>query len=270
MIIYFEFSVAEAAEFEIGKLIGQGGYGFVYIARHQYWNTVAYKKLPVEIVQKCDEDGLITEAKIHLRLAHPNIVKCLSIIFEPGHYGLILEYMEHGEIRNYLSQNKNSQITLSFVHDVALGMDYLHCLDPPVIHGDLKIRNVLLGKDLKARICDFGFSIWKNYSQSHSANTVALGTLTHVPPERLKNNTLRKNEASDVYSFGITVWEMTTLQDPFKHAAGNQSLVQYWIMHGQRPDIEEPSWKSLPQSIIDMVYTSWQEEADKRRRSQIS
>ena len=74
-------------------------------------------------------------------------------MFESGHYGLVLEFMEHGELIEYLQANKcDMELKLQMIRDVASGMNYLHSQTPPVIHGDLKIENVLVGSDLKAKV----------------------------------------------------------------------------------------------------------------------
>ena len=69
------------------ELIGQGGYGKVYKAMHAEWGPVAYKEIQVEIVKKKEINQLINEVKIHCKLHHSNIVRYLSAVFEPGHYG---------------------------------------------------------------------------------------------------------------------------------------------------------------------------------------
>ena len=95
------------------------------------------------------------EAAIQYRLNHPNILKLLAIVFEPGSYGLILEFMKHGELSDFLEENNIGwEKKLLLVCDVVLAMCYLHSQKPPIIHGDLKIQNVLIGEELKAKVCD--------------------------------------------------------------------------------------------------------------------
>ena len=154
-------------------------------------------------IDKSDEDSLREEANIHLRLSHPNIIKCLGVFLEPGNHGIIFELAEHGELRNYLKKKEKIKTRLDMLHEVSSGMKYLHSLNPPVIHGDLKIQNILVGENHKAKLCDFGFSRWKNYSQSRSAKDVPRGTSTHIPPEYLKDSQLRKTEKFDVYSLSL-------------------------------------------------------------------
>ena len=138
-------------------MIGAGGYGKVYEARHpDFQGTVAYKRINAVFVQPCEEADLKGEARIHMQLVHPNVVKCFAVVFEPDHYGMILEFMKYGGTKNYLKENNNSlRSKLKIIKDVASGMKYLHSLTPPVIHGDLKLENVSMGEDETAKVCDF-------------------------------------------------------------------------------------------------------------------
>ena len=218
---------------------------------------VAFKKLKVEIIQKEDVDIFRKEADLNLKLEHTNIIKCLGTIFEPGNYGIIFEFAEYGELRDYLVKKNDMKIKLSMLHDVALGMEYLHGIIPnPVIHGDLKIQNVLVGRDEVAKICDFGFSHFNNYSQSRSMNEVRLGTVTHIPPEYWNDNMLRKTEKFDIYSFGICAWEIITLKRPFENARGNPGIIQNWVVSGLRPPLDIfPS--DVPERIRDVIKDCW-------------
>ena len=210
-----------------------------------------------DYIHESDEYSLRQEADLHQKLSHPNIIKCLGVFLEPGHNGIIFELAEYGELRNYLKVNSEIKTRLKMLHEVSSGMKYLHSLNPPVIHGDLKIQNILVGKNYKAKICDFGFSRWKNYSQSRSAKDVPRGTSTHIPPEYLKDSQLRKTEKFDVYSFGICAWEIITLERPFANATGNEGLIQNWVSKGQRPPVTQYPFTVVPQIVIDVLKSCW-------------
>ena len=93
------------------------------------------------------------EAAIHAVLEHPHIVKLLGIVFEPGNYGLILEYMEYGDLEEYLHNHEiDLEDKLRLIREVASGIKYLHSRTPPVIHGDLKIQNVLISSQKTAKV----------------------------------------------------------------------------------------------------------------------
>ena len=249
-------------------IIGQGGYGVVHKAKFiedgDLGRHVAYKKLNAEFIDDTDVDIFKKEAELHLQLDHQNIIKCLGTIFEPGNYGIIFEFAEYGDLRSYLMKNNDMKIKLSMLRDVALGMEYLHSIKPnPVIHGDLKIQNVLVGAEKVAKICDFGFSHIKDYSQSRSMAEVRLGTVTHIPPEYWNDRMLGKNETFDIYSFGITAWEIITLERPFESAHSNSAIIENWVVNGRRPSMNSfPS--ELPERIRVMIQGCWAMAASSR------
>ena len=93
------------------------------------------------------------EASIHASLDDKNIVKMLGLMFELKNYGLILEFMKNGDLSEYLHKhNVDWEGKLDFICDVAAGMNYLHEQSPPIIHGDLKIINVLISENNTAKV----------------------------------------------------------------------------------------------------------------------
>lgn len=93
------------------------------------------------------------EVEILRGLRHKNIISICAVVFEEGSYGIVLEYMKYGGLDSFLSELEVPllyKVQLSF--DVALGMNYLHTLDKPIIHGDLKIQNVLVADGYTAKV----------------------------------------------------------------------------------------------------------------------
>ena len=95
----FELLLTKESSLKRMKPLGEGGYGLVYKANHAEWGTVAFKKLHTQCMKDKDGIALKKEAEIQSKLNHPNIVKFLAMVWEPGCYGLVLEFMEFGEIR---------------------------------------------------------------------------------------------------------------------------------------------------------------------------
>ena len=141
------------------KNIGEGAFGRVYKAHHSIWKTVAYKEIISSEVKTNDiEMKLTAEATLQARLKHPNVLKLLGLIFQRGHYGLVLEFMDNGDMSHYLSQNNvDWETQLRFCIEISSGMKYLHDQKPPIIHGDLKLKNILVSADVTAVICDLDF-----------------------------------------------------------------------------------------------------------------
>lgn len=95
------------------------------------------------------------EAAVHSQLRHPNIVSLFAMVFEEQNYGVILEFMKYGDLSDFYDRfDVTWPFRLNVINDIALGMNYLHQLSPAVIHGDLKIQNILIGDGLKAKVLD--------------------------------------------------------------------------------------------------------------------
>ena len=255
-------SVIRAGALSNPKALGAGGYGIVYKAQHFEWGIVAYKKLHVQFIRDRDLSALKQEAEIQWKLNHPNIVQVLGIVLESCNYGIVLEFVGKGELLDYIQDNNSDlQFKLSASYDVCLALSYLHSLSPPLIHGDLKIENILLEENGRAKVCDFGFSKWKDYWRSHSKEKIRIGTVTHVPPELWKDSFLRKVESFDVYSYGVCLWEILAGDKPFK--GSDPILIKSWVLDNQRPNMESiPS--ETPTPITELMKQCWNENISMR------
>ena len=170
------------------------------------------------------------------------------MVLEPGtSYGLVLEYMEYGEILNFVQEFEPPwERKLIMIQDIVSGVCYLHSLNPSIIHGDLKPQNILLSGDLQAKICDFGFAEWKEYCNSHSGHEIRLGTIPYVPPETWEDRFLRKNEQFDVYSIGICIWEILVVRKPYEIMLPD--VIRESVLSGKRPDL-----KLIPPEVSNKI-----------------
>ena len=148
------------------------------------------------------------ECEILSTLHHPNIVQFVGvsrdrwIIMEYLHASLI-DYIDDG-IRTKKSLHKLFlQQKLKILYDVALGLQYLHERDKPILHRDLTARNVLLTKDLQAKIADLGQAIVKQHNHEQYM-TQGPGMLCYMPPEVLKINP-KYDQSIDIFSFGVLI-----------------------------------------------------------------
>ena len=100
-----------------------------------------------------NRNRLMTEAFIQSYLDHPNVLRMCGLIFQPGHYGLVLDFIEAGDMGQYLCNNNVGwTVKVGFMRDIASGMNYLHGQHPPIIHGDLKMKNVLVSSNATAKV----------------------------------------------------------------------------------------------------------------------
>ena len=128
-------------------------------------------------------------------MRHPNIVQFLGACFEPE-FCLITEYMDRGSLFSVLHSDRELkwEVRLQFAIDIAKGLLYLHSRSPPIIHRDIKSLNVLVTKDWKSAISDFGLTRIKDKVMSNQ-NTV--GSPAWCAPELLRNDPY--SEKADVY-----------------------------------------------------------------------
>uniref|UniRef100_A0A0E0QQ74 non-specific serine/threonine protein kinase n=1 Tax=Oryza rufipogon TaxID=4529 RepID=A0A0E0QQ74_ORYRU len=170
-------------------------------------------------------EELAREVQNLTKVNHRNLVSLIGYCWEKEHLALVYEYMSSGNLSDYLRGKAGLGGTLNWATrirvmlEAAQGLDYLHkgC-NLPIIHGDVKTNNILLGRNLKAKIADFGLSkTYHSDSQTHVSATVA-GSMGYIDPEYYVTG--RLTERSDVYSFGI----VTSGEPPI--IPGNGHIIQ--------------------------------------------
>jgi hypothetical protein len=206
--------VVATKNFSTDLIVGDGSFGLVYKAKLNNGLTVAIKKLDPDAFQGFREFRAEMETLGQLR--HRNLVKILGYCIAGPDRILIYEFIERGNLDIWLHDSSSSTeqtLTLplswatrkKIVKGVANGLDYLHGLEKPIIHRDIKASNVLLDSEFEARIADFGLARTIDSSHSHVSTQVA-GTMGYMPPEYKAGFTLATVKA-DVYSFGTLMLE---------------------------------------------------------------
>ncbi|CAK7346747.1 unnamed protein product [Dovyalis caffra] len=208
--------------FSTDLIIGDGSFGLVYKAKLYNGATVAIKKLDPDAFQGFRE--FRAEMETLGKLRHENIVKILGYCVSGLDRVLILELVERGSLDQWIhdtSSTNNEQFAkfplpwetrIRVVRGVANGLAYLHGLDTPIIHRDIKASNVLLDSNFGAHIADFGLARRIDASHSHVSTQVA-GTMGYMPPE-YKEGVTGATIKADVYSFGILMFEIATAERP--------------------------------------------------------
>lgn len=199
-------------DFEIGKKLGSGKFGRVYLAREKRSKyIVALKTMSKsQLVKSQFETQLRREIEIQSHLRHPNILRCYGYFYDEKRVYLILEYAVGGELFDMLNQvgkfpeHKAARI----IKDLSLALKYCH--DKNVIHRDLKPENLLIGQYGEVKLADFG---WSTHAPCSRRNTIC-GTLDYLPPEiTLKHE---HDQRVDVWSLGILLYELLTGKPPFE------------------------------------------------------
>ncbi|KAL8153670.1 hypothetical protein V2J09_011430 [Rumex salicifolius] len=229
----------------IGEQIGQGSCGTVY---HGLWygSDVAIK---VFSKQEYTEEAIYSfrqEVSLMKRLRHPNILLFMGAVTSPQHLCIVTEFLPRGSLFRLLQRNTSKLDWRRRVHmalDIVRGMNYLHHCSPPVIHRDLKSSNLLVDKNWTVKVADFGLSRIKH--ETYLTTKTGKGTPQWMAPEVLRNE--RSDEKSDIYSFGVILWELATDKIPWEHLNSMQVIGAVGFMN-QRLDIPsdvDPKWVSI-------------------------
>lgn len=225
--VSMEEVVKATKNFNKDLVVGDGGFGLVYKAELSDGLKVAIKKLDPDAFQGFRE--FQAEMETLGKLRHPNIVKILGYCVSGADRILIYEFMERGNLDRWLHDSSSTdfdgyddtsgyKLPLSWktrnkiVKGVANGLAYLHGLDKPIIHRDIKASNVLLDREYEAHIADFGLARSIDASSSHVSTQFA-GTMGYMPPEYKEGFTVATVRA-DVFSFGILMLEIATGRRP--------------------------------------------------------
>ncbi|KAF0553894.1 kinase-like protein [Gigaspora margarita] len=220
-------------------MIGIGGFGTVF---KYVWKDceliVAFKCLKVD--SSLDENiikDFINELKLLRKVCnHPNIIAFHGITKDHnGYYNMVLQYANEGNLREYLKANFiKLQWTdkLRIAKEIALGLSFLHNND--IIHRDLHSKNILIHQS-QPKIADFGLSKQIN-EMSMTSNSIVHGMPAYVEPQCLIKKRYKRDKSSDIYSFGMILWEISSGRPPFQGFESKMELC-FHIFQGNR---EEP------------------------------
>ncbi|EEF51112.1 map3k delta-1 protein kinase, putative [Ricinus communis] len=244
-------------ELQLGEEIGQGSYGVVY---RGIWNgsDVAVKlyfgnQFKEETVQDYKK-----EIDIMKTLRHPNVLLFMGAVHSPERLAIVTEFMLRGSL--FKTLHKNNQVLdirrrLRMALDVARGMNYLHHRNPPIVHRDLKSSNLLVDRNWTVKVGDFGLSRWKNATFITAKS--GRGTPQWMAPEVLRNEP--SNEKSDVFSFGVILWELMTVSIPWINLNSVQVVGVVGFMD-RRLELPE----DLDPKVASLIRDCWQSDPGER------
>ncbi|XP_067289609.1 receptor-interacting serine/threonine-protein kinase 4 [Pseudorasbora parva] len=227
----------DAAEFGSWEKIGSGGFGQVYKVRHIQWKTVLAIKCPPSLHSDDKERAeLLEEAKKMEAAKFRYILPVYGICSDPQ--GLVMEFMETGSLETLLaSEPMPWQLRFRIIHETAVGMNFLHCMSPPLLHLDLKPANILLDAHYHIKISDFGLARWNGFSRSDDISRDGFcGTIAYLPPERIIEKDRSSDTKHDVYSFSIVIWGILTQKKPYQ-GENNILHIMVKVVKGLRPDL---------------------------------
>ncbi|GAA0140546.1 transmembrane signal receptor [Lithospermum erythrorhizon] len=226
------------------NVIGSGASGKVYKVVLSNGDVVAVKKLwgrskiadensDFEKGARVRDDGFEAEVETLGKIRHKNIVRLWCCCTTMDCKLLVYEYMPNGSLSDFLQSSKSGlldwPIRYKIAMDAAEGLSYLHhdC-SPPIVHRDVKSNNILLDSNFGARVADFGVAKVVDLNAKGGTKSMSgiAGSSGYIAPEYAY--TLRVNEKSDIYSFGVVILELVTGKRPVDPEYGEKDLVK-WV-----------------------------------------
>ena len=247
-----------AERYEILGKIGTGGMADVYKAKdHKLNRFVAVKVLKAEFREdKTFIRKFKSEAQAAAGLTHPNIVNVFDVGDDEGVYYIVMELIEGITLKEYISKKGRLSIkeATSIAIQVSMGLETAH--SHGIVHRDVKPQNIIISTDGKVKVTDFGIA------RAASSNTISsnvMGSVHYSSPEQVRGG--YSDEKSDIYSLGITMYEMITGRVPFD----GDTTVAIAIKHLQEemvsPGVYAPD---LPYSLEQIIYKCTQKSVDRR------
>ncbi|KAJ4839708.1 hypothetical protein Tsubulata_012688 [Turnera subulata] len=240
---FSEYEILDALDED--NVIGSGSSGKVYkvvlgsgeaVAVKKLWGGVK-KEIEAGDVEKGEpqvevqDNGFEAEVETLGKIRHKNIVKLWCCCTTRDCKLLVYEYMPNGSLGDLLHSSKGGLLDwltrFKIILDAAEGLSYLHhdCV-PPIVHRDVKSNNILLDADFRARVADFGVAKAVDLTGKPKSMSVIAGSCGYIAPEYAY--TLRVNEKSDIYSFGVVILELITGKPPVDPEYGEKDLVK-WV-----------------------------------------
>lgn len=247
-------------EIELGEMLGSGAFGSVYRGS---WNgrPVAIKMMHGMLFEESSRDLLNFQQEVSVlsRLDHDHIIKFYGACVQPPQVCLVEELAEGGSLHDLLHNSETKtplsySATLKLGEEIASAMSYLH---PTVVHRDLKSQNVLLDRDGKAKICDFGIAKFKDHTFLTTRNVQA-GTPSYMAPEMFAAGDV--DEKCDVFSFAVLLWECITGKTPWESYTSPMQIIFAVGVQRVRPEIPVDTPVMLRQLIEDC----WEHSPAKR------
>ncbi|MEG1992605.1 MAG: Stk1 family PASTA domain-containing Ser/Thr kinase, partial [Acetivibrio sp.] len=244
--------------YEIISKIGSGGMADVYKARcHRLNRFVAIKILKQEYSDdKKFVDKFRAEAQSAAGLSHPNIVNVYDVGEDEGLYYIVMELVEGITLKSFIERKGKLEIkeATGIAIQIAQGMEAAHLNH--IIHRDIKPQNIIISREGKVKVTDFGIA------KAASSNTItsnAMGSVHYISPEQARGG--YSDEKSDIYSLGVTLYEMLTGQVPFV----GDNTVSVALSHIQEEPTPVRSLNPLVTGSLDKIVQKCMQKKPERR-----
>ncbi|MBX7101821.1 MAG: protein kinase, partial [Myxococcaceae bacterium] len=269
---------ASGHQLEILKRLGRGGMADVFLARQQgmkgFEKYVVVKRVLDSFAGSPEfVEMLFAEARANARLTHPNIVQTFDVGMNNSVAYILMEYVRGPDLKKLMNQLKRTGKALPAPHamrlvaDAASGLHYAHSyVDPtgkphPMVHRDVSPHNILVSLDGAIKLSDFGIA--KVVGEAgHTATGTFKGKVMYVSPEAIAG--LPIDARHDVFSLGVTLFELLTGQLPFKRESDVATLQA--IIKDPPPDITRIN-PEVPTDVAQIVYRAMEKDPNRRTGS---
>ncbi|MGO5165353.1 MULTISPECIES: Stk1 family PASTA domain-containing Ser/Thr kinase [unclassified Candidatus Paralachnospira] len=247
--------------YEILERIGSGGMSDVYRAKdHRLNRDVAVKVLKQEFnADKSFVSKFRTEAHAAACLSHPNIVHVFDVGDSDDLHYIVMELVEGITLKTYIAKKGKLEIreTIGIAMQVAQGIEAAH--EQHIVHRDIKPQNIIISRDGKVKVTDFGIA---KAATSETITSNTMGSVHYISPEQARGGYC--DERSDIYSLGITMYEMLTGRVPFE----GDSAVSVALLHIQGEMVPPRKYNPMiPVSLEKIVLKCTQKRPEMRYRS---
>lgn len=244
--------------YEIIELVGSGGMSEVYKAKdHKLNRHVAVKVLKNEF---SDDRNFVSKFRVEAQsaagLAHPNIVNVYDVGEDDGIYYIVMEYVEGITLKDYIYNKGRLSVeeALDFSIQIASGIEVAH--QNHTIHRDIKPQNIIVAKNGTLKVTDFGIA---RAATSNTVASSAMGSVHYISPEQARGG--YSDEKSDIYSLGITMYEMVTGHVPFE----GDNNITVALMHIQGEMIPPRQYyPDIPAAFEKVILKCTQKKPERR------
>ena len=249
-------SDSQGKRYQLLEEVGRGGMGIVYKAKDTLLNRiVAYKLLPSVLTSNpLYLERFLKEAKLSANLNHTNIVTIFDTGRDGDNYYIIMEYIEGKTLREYLKQINKFKVSdaVKIAKQMCRALAYAH--NNKVVHRDIKPANIMISRERMVKVMDFGVA--KVLDEATKESTSISGTPLYMSPEQIVGKNV--DFQSDLYSFGITLFELVTGRTPFV-----EGDLGYHHLHTKPPSSKDID-PSIPDAFNSIIMKCLEKDKVKR------
>jgi serine/threonine protein kinase len=251
------------SHYKILKKLGEGGMGEVYLAEDtELHRKVALKFLSLHLASDADFKARFKrEAQAAAALNHPNIITIHEVAEYEGRSFIAMEYVEGGSLRTLLAENElPAGKVIGLTMQICEGLSKAH--EAGIVHRDMKPDNILVDKDGRVKILDFGLAKLKTAATQLTKADTTMGTIYYISPEQAQGAEV--DQRSDLFSLGVILYELLTRQLPFK---GEYEAAILYSLINEEPEPLARYKASTPEALQRIVDKALKKDSSTRYQS---